>query len=905
MSDKNFLSSSFLLDGHEGPLAVHAVRGREEVSRPYRFEVDFSGQDVDVDSAPGARVLLRLESPQVGERFVGGVVEELEVAAMAQRVVDSHARYRAFIVPEPYLVLSNRHGFRIFQQKTTRQIVEQVCQDAGLDKELFDWRGVTGSYPKRDYCVQYDETEWDFVCRLLEDEGICFAFSHMADGARMLFEDDSSSVDLLSTEELEFTFAPRSDAPVPQVWDFHVETRLRPSKATVNDYDMTRPSTSLLASAEAREAVSREWYEYPGGFRANAEGKRRAQVRLEEQRSSRVVARGRTDALFMEPGRRFQLVEHPAASAEYFVTAVSFYLRFDEETAADRPLVDAGPWLFQMDFEAVPSEQLFRPARLTPRPRVVGPQTARVTGPSGEEIHCDAHGRVKLQFPWDREGQYDERTSCWVRVTQAHTTGALMIPRVGWEVLVEFEDGDPDRPVCLGKVWNAFFPPPVELPGGKTQTGHSSISSPGGGGVNEVIFDDTAGAESVTIQGQYDISVKAANNKLLNVGHDLSHVVNGKREGSVGGNEQVAVSSNQDVNVGGANDTSVGAMRDVKVTGSATEEVAGGFTLQVGGMEMIQVGSPVQAVLDTIKEAAVQAAEGMAAQALGAAQQALLGPILPVLAGARAALGEAAQFAGPAAALLKGGDPKIAALAEAAGTLSNVEGAREAGQIAAGVARLAAGSGMASPAGGGSGGGGGASGSWDDGGSADAGGGGGGGGGDAAPEGPAGATAGGSGIWHTVVNGSVKESVGGLAAINSLKGISFAVGGTATETVGAARVELIGGGKAETTGGSKLETVGVYMVNAKESLAIDAKAAVAVNIAGTQKQRISGGHSISADGPVLVSASQLKLKGKGTITLTCGSTKVVVKSGGIFVEGGAALTIEGSSIELDENALGT
>ncbi|MCP3065264.1 type VI secretion system tip protein VgrG [Myxococcus sp. K38C18041901] len=891
MGDEQRLTATFFFDAQEGALSVHAVRGQEALSRAYRFEVDFSAQDVDVDAAPGARATLVLESPRGGERHVGGVLEEVSLAAMAQAGEGAFGRYRAVLVPEPYLVLSSRRGFRIFQQKSVPDIVKQVCEAAGLEDSAFDWGGVTGAYTQRDFCVQYDESEWDFICRLLEDEGIFFSFSHSADGARMRFEDDSTGVDLLSPDALDFTFFPQEGAPTARVWDFRVRTRLRPSKATVNDYDMLRPGTSLLASAEAQESLSREWYEYPGGFRAPAEGKRRAQVRLDELRTPRVTALGRTDALFVAPGRRFHLQGHPSSDAEYLLTAVGFQLRLEEEPASDRPLVDAGPWRYEVDFEVIPSTQVFRPERRTPRPRVAGVHTARVTGPEGEEIHCDAHGRVKLQFPWDRDGQLDERTSCWVRVSQAHTTGSVMIPRVGWEVLVEFEEGDPDRPLCLGKVWNTTFLPPVELPAGKTVTGHSSISSPGGGGVNEVLFDDTAGAESVTINGQHDILVKAANNKLFSVGHDSSHLVNGKRAASVGGNEQIAIQANLNVNVGGNQSTEVGAMRDVKVTGSTTEEVAGAFDLQVGAMELVQVGNPIKAVMEVIASMVVEKAMGAAAKAASKAEAALLGPILPVLQQAREAVGPAAQFAGPAAALLGGGNPEIAAFAQAAGKLSDAAGAADAGQIAAGVAQSIVADKITSKA--------------IEAVTGEGGGGGGGGGADAAPEAAGSATSGGEGTWATVVGGSVKETVGGLAATSSLSGVSYAVGGASQELVGAARVELIKGSKSETTGAVKMETVGVYMVDAKESFVTDAKAAIAINIAGKQTQRISGSHSMSTDGPVLVTAPRLSLKGQGTITLTCGPSKVIVKSNGILVEGAAEVTIEGSKIELDENALGT
>ncbi|HEY8212477.1 MAG TPA: type VI secretion system tip protein TssI/VgrG, partial [Myxococcaceae bacterium] len=404
---ENQLTADLLLGDHEGELTVHAVRGREEVSRPSRFEVDFSGKDVDVDGVVGAPVTLRLESGIGGERHLCGVVEALSVVAADPGGEGKDLRYRATVVPQPYLVLSQRRGFRIFQEKSVPEIVRAVCKDVGLEVERFDWGNVGGTYLSREYCVQYGESEWDFICRLLEDEGVFFAFHHTADGERMCFADASSGVELQSPESLDFSFLPQVDASSARAWDVRHQTRLRPSKATVNDSDMLRPGNPLLASARAEEAVSREWYEYPGGYRAPAEGKRRAQARLDELRTPRVTVRGRTDALVVEAGRRFKLEGHPTLDGEYFLTAVDFHLRLQQAVANGRPLVDEGDCRCEVGFEAIPVAQTFRPARLTARPRAVGLQSARVTGPAGQEIHCDEHGRVKLQFPWDREGQLD------------------------------------------------------------------------------------------------------------------------------------------------------------------------------------------------------------------------------------------------------------------------------------------------------------------------------------------------------------------------------------------------------------------------------------------------------------------------------------------------------------------
>jgi len=655
--------------------------------------------------------------------------------------------------------------------------------------------------------------------------------------------------------------------------------QLCPSEAHLSDFDPLKPSLDLRARSTASDALKREWYEYPGGYRDPKVGSTRAQTRLEELRTPVRTVGARTNALFSQAGCKFKLSGHPSADGEYFLTAVDLELRLEEGLESKTSAGSSAAQKLDMRLELIPSAQAYRPARRTPRPRAPGLQTARVTGPSGAEIHCDSHGRVKLQFPWDREGQLNDHSSCWIRVCQGHTTGSIMIPRVGWEVLVEFVDGDPDRPLCLGKVWNGFFPPPVQLPEAKTQTNYSSHSSPGGGGRNEVSMDDAAGGEKVSVHAQHDMLITAANNKILSVGNNASHSVHGKRAVKVGGNEKVAVEADENFKVGGSQTVQVGGQRKVKVSGAASEDVASDFALTVGGAQMVQVGNPAHAVLEVIKEAAIAAATGAAAAAASRAQAALLGPIMPAINKAKQALGSSAKIAGPASALLGAGNPTLTSFTQAADSLSNVAEAADAGQLAAGMAQMAL-EGAANPITGGNGAGGGG------------------------PAGPSAATGGGSGVWDTVVAGNVTESVGGLAATNALKGISLTVGGTSKETVGAARLEMFGGGKIESTGGAKAETVGLYMLDSKESLAITAGAAAAENVAGALAQRISGSHGLTAKGLVRISAPTFKLKGKGVITLSCGSTKVIIKSDGVFVEGGASLTIEGSSIDLDEAALG-
>src|SRR6185503_1468611 len=317
-------------------------------------------------------------------------------------------------------------------------------------------------------------------------------------------------------------------------------------------------------------------------------------------------------------------------------------------------------------------------------------------------------------------------------------------------------------------------------------------------------FEDAAGAEQMHVRGGHDIAVNAANDKVYNVGHDLGWTVHGQRAVTVGGNRTVTVGANLARTVGGDETLRVSAQRTVDVSGTASEDAISTRTLTVGGAHMVQVGNPAEALLEVLKKAAITAATGAAAAAASRAEAALLGPILPVVQKAREALGSVQQITGPAAALLGGDHPKIAALHEAAKAIADSPGAQDASDLASGIV-----------------------------------------------------------------------------------------------------AEALGGGKSETTKGAKLETVGgLYRVELKEGLSIQAGTGVAENVAGPVKQHVKGSHTVSAKQGVVVTTPKISLKASGTITLSCGSTKVVIKSSGIAIDGGGKLTVKGSKVELDEGVLG-
>lgn len=875
------LRASLMSGAFPGRTTVHAVRGEERLGALYRYEVDLSVDEVASTRAIGSTVLVTITDDDERERCVGGEIEALEMVALeASDEVSWMVRCRVTVVPRAG-VLAWRHGFRIHQDLSVPDIVRRVLNDAGVPEPETRW-GLGRTYPPRGYCVQYDESDLAFVQRLLEEEGIWFAFEHGPDGVVMVFGDQSPTAPRNTPDEVVFVPDEALHGRGVRCWGWHRRGVLTPASVAMNDYDREHPSEEMFASAADPDAAGAlEWYEQPGHYDDRPVGQRRAQDTLEALRVAHDVVVADTNALTLSTGRWLQVAGHPTDDGEWMVIGQRLQVRVDAE-AGDGELVDRGEPRCVVTVELMPRAKPFRAPRRTPWPRVVGLQTARVTGPSGQEVYCDPLGRVKLQFHWDREGKSDEHTTCWVRVSEAHTTGSVAIPRIGWEVLVEFLDGDPDRPVCFGQVYNALFPPSYPLPDQRMVTGHKSYSLPGRGATNELALDDSAGAQRVAINGGRDINVVVANDRMLNVGSNATRTVVGRRSAAVSGNESVSVEGSDSGTVVGDHSVSVGANRTVGVDQSATEEVVGAMSLSVGAMESLKVGSPGAAVLEIIQREAVAAAQGVASAAASRAQGALLGPMLPALARARTAMGPVMHLAGPAAGLLQSPGAALAAEGHHGVAGADTPAGAQAAQDAAGTSAAIANGSM--PPGGGGGGEGGAGGE----------------------NASASSTAGGAGagIWGTVVNGDVTESIGALGLINSAYGVTFNVGGTARDSVGAAKVELTAGSKMENTKGSKTELTGSYVLMTGSSLSLDATAAMAINVAGLVRQTISGGHSMSAKGAAAVTASRMKVEAGGKITLKCGLSEIVVDSGGVVISG-LNITIEGSAgLDVTDPAIG-
>jgi type VI secretion system secreted protein VgrG len=849
------------LAGLPAAASVIALRGREEVSRPFRYEVDLVAPEIEVETARGSSAHLTLTDPEGRVRHLSGTVVRIEVLA-GDGSVDQE-RYRLHLVPLHDL-LDFRNGFRIFQDLSAPDVVKAVVKDAGLDTASLR-SDLSGSYPERPYCVQYDETEWAFLSRLLEEEGIWYAYAQDENGHVLVFRDTSDNAPKAEPDSLPWVADPGLHGRELRAWGLTARSRTSVEKAVLDDYDFERPSAALRAESKGKDGHGL-WFEYPARAVAPAEVKRLARTRLEELRSGRRSIRFCTSALQLQPGHLVEITDHPSTSGSFFITAVSFHVRPEAEDAAS-PLGEAGKEEAWLEVEAVPADQPFRPARRTPRPRVHGPETARVTGPAGEEIHCDKYGRVKLQFHWDRLGALDDKSSFWIRVSQPHSTGSVLIPRVGWEVAVDFLEGDPDRPVCLGRLFNPLSPPSYDLPASKAITAHRSNSSPGAGGANELRFDDTAGAQEMFLNAQRDLALTSAEKKKVQVGKNHVITISAKNAEKVTSSETVSVTGKQSASVGGSQQITAGS-RTVEVSESFAEEVKGSTTLTVGGAEMVKVGNPVQAMVQLAATEAIQQAAGLVGAAAGGAAQSLVAPLKPALDAAKKVAGALPKLGGPAGAMLGGG--KVAVPPQAQKALDKAEPEQVNEAVSSAVTAAVA---AAAPAavreitaamGGGSG----------------------------------------SGTANLTVNGNLTETVGAVQVLSAIGGIAIGVGGSSTETVAAVRIELVGGGRAETTGGNKIETVGgAHLTLASEGIATDAGRNAALNVGGAMIQKIAGSHAITAGGPLVLTSAVLKLQASEKLTLKAGEAEVVVDGSGILIKG-TMVTLRAGKITVPPGAIG-
>lgn len=548
---------------------VTQLAGVEFVSRPFELEVELLCADLSVDPnavvGQAAGIVLNLEH---GRAF-HGVVSRLQFGEMGPH---NHRTYQVTLVPWLAL-LSNSCKCRIFQNQTTKDIVSQIFDEYGLGA----YRYLAAPGAVREYCVQFNESDFTFVSRLLEEEGASYWFEHTPTAHTLVIADDNSQFKTVAETELEHSLG---GMPNTQITAWQRNHEYRKGVWTLNDYDPAKPAQNLLASCKAPAGFAKngafEHYQYPGFYDVNS-GRALTQMRLDAEQARRNLVVGASDCASFGAGGRFNLARHDTASeqGDYLLLSVRHFIKDSSFYTGQE-----GDTQYRNQFEALPAGIALRPQRLHPKPQVAGPQSALVVGPAGEEIYTDEQRRIKIQFHWDRDGQRNENSSCFVRVMQSWAGdqwGSAFIPRIGHEVIVSFLDGDLDRPLVTGSVYNGRNRPVFDT---NAQSGVRSRSTKGGGAANfnEFRFDDKLGAEEVYLHAERDLNTVVENDQSLHVQRDRSKRVDRDERYVIGGDRTKEITGAQRETVGKSMELDVAADLTETVGGDHQETVTGGLT---------------------------------------------------------------------------------------------------------------------------------------------------------------------------------------------------------------------------------------------------------------------------------------------------------------------------------------
>jgi type VI secretion system secreted protein VgrG len=541
-----------------------SFRGREELSRLFSFELEVSiehTKKVKPADVPkkliGENVTFAAETPK-GTRFFNGFVREVVTGDRAEK----SQGYELEVVPWLWF-LTQTSDCRIFQKKTIPQIIEDVFKDLGFQD--FDTGGIKGDHKEWDYCVQYRETDFNFVSRLMEQEGIYYFFEHKDKVHKLILADSASGyVDCKEKEGFYPTSVGSNDwAAHITSWEHRYE--FVSGKWAHTDYNFETPNTNLKTETKAKVKIGGndkyEIYDYPGEYGKKGEGTAEVELRMEEEEVPHSVVSGTSHCKTWLAGGKFKIAVPPGVSNakahpvddeignEYVITAITHQATepLQYETGGGGVAEE-----YSNSYTCIPSDVEFRPARITPKPLVSGIQTAVVVGPKGEEIHTDKYGRVRVQFHWDRYGERDEKSSCWIRV--AHNMagkkwGFLSIPRIGQEVVVDFLEGDPDRPLVVGSVYNAEQMPHYDLPDNKTRSSIKTNSTKGGEGFNEIFFEDKKDDERLFMHAQKNMDVRVRNDSKERIYGNRHQIVGWEKDGKKGGSQRERVWQDKEVNI--------------------------------------------------------------------------------------------------------------------------------------------------------------------------------------------------------------------------------------------------------------------------------------------------------------------------------------------------------------------
>lgn len=580
------------VDSVSSPLRITQFRGEESVSRPFQFSIQLESDDFDiaVEDVVGQKARLTIFS-QNSIRYIGGIITRFEFLGVEKDVALYHANFNHEIS-----ILSQTHQSRIFQNLSVVDIIDEVLTQSGMGSDQFQI-SCTGSYEPLEYCVQYRESDLDFLNRMAERFGIFYFFKFEEDSCKVVFGDSADVHPQIADGVLPF----RDPGGVVDygdfVYEFRMSNSLRPTTHTVNDYNFLTPGTDLLQQKKSATSNQAEWYEYPGKYGTQNEGASLAKIRSEAADCERSNGSGTSNSVRLVPGEIVAIENHlvDKFNSSYLVTSVVHSGGQPGQDTTTR-----GDQGYSNKFVIQPAELPYRPPLRTRRPVVKGSQTATVSGPDGHEIYSDEHGRIKVRFHWDRSDSPEDRTSCWIRVSQTWAGkgwGTVIIPRIGQEVIVDFLEGDPDQPIITGSVYNGLNVPPYPLPDKQTVSTMKSDSSLGGDGSNEIRFEDEKGAEEVYFHSQKNLSIVTENdkdqstgaNETLSVGKNRTKSVKGNERSTISGNRSESVTKNEDISIDGNRSVTIAKNESISVDAARSLTVAKKDSVDIGDSSDLKV----------------------------------------------------------------------------------------------------------------------------------------------------------------------------------------------------------------------------------------------------------------------------------------------------------------------------
>ncbi len=590
---------AFDFQANSGQFVVTKFEAKEDINSPFKVQIDLASTDPDInlhelmDTEARLGIYDRYQNP----RFLHGVITNI-----SRGIGGLHRSFYKVTLRPTLWRLTQSSDSRIWQQKSVPEIVKQVLSEHDImDTE---WR-LAESHPTREFLTQRQERHLPFITRILAEEGIFYFFEHQSDRHKIIFTDAPLSTPALEhAPELIYNALPGGASQQPHIRAFQLHERLRASSYELNDYTFKNPKARFNKSqfAQEKNGLSKDYalYDFPGRYKdPDNVGKSYVKLRLDAERVDATTGTGKTNSIQLSPGFRFSITDHDYSAANGSQFLLSVHHKGTQTAALEEEASDNDETQYSAEFTTMPARLSYRP-QVPAKPVVDGPQIAVVSGPAGEEIYTDEHGRVKVKFPWDRHSGADENASCWIRVSHASAGmnyGHATIPRIGTEVLVQYLDGDIDQPIVTGTAYNPTKKHAYEPAANKTRS-YWKDQTHKGEGFNEIRFESEAGQEEVFMHAQKDHNTQIGNNESHKITKNRTKTVGANQSEFIGVNKIISVGSNHDenikknatVNIGSNKSTTVGANKATTIGANKSTTVGANHTETIKKNASISTG---------------------------------------------------------------------------------------------------------------------------------------------------------------------------------------------------------------------------------------------------------------------------------------------------------------------------